>query len=233
MDSGQFAWLRHQQFQEKSEQALAPDPDVMHELKEPQVERQFLLRNAAMGSQPGTQQGPEPLGGVDMDLMEAVAVLITGVFPPAVADRPLIESPVGQAVINVVLIGVHPGSRGDEPLDQRTDRGLLDVFEHPDDDPTALLDHAKDRRLFARQGAAPSRSFQAPPPASPALFSPRPDVPYGRLPRTPHRIPPHPLEPVPAGGRRFLLATARPSAGRRLNSTPTPGRSARWTGSIP
>ena len=50
MDSGQFAWLRHQQFQEKSEQALAPDPDVMHELKEAQVERQFFLRDAPMRS---------------------------------------------------------------------------------------------------------------------------------------------------------------------------------------
>ena len=43
MDFGQFAWLRHQQFQERSEQTFTPDPDVVHELKEAQVERQFFL----------------------------------------------------------------------------------------------------------------------------------------------------------------------------------------------
>jgi len=40
MDSSQFAKLRHQQFQQGSEQAFAPEADVMHELKETQVEWQ-------------------------------------------------------------------------------------------------------------------------------------------------------------------------------------------------
>lgn len=39
MDSGQFAWLRHQQLQKGFEQAFTLDPDVVHELKEAQVER--------------------------------------------------------------------------------------------------------------------------------------------------------------------------------------------------
>ena len=43
MDSGQFAWLRHQEFQERSEQTFASDAGVVHELKETQVERQFFL----------------------------------------------------------------------------------------------------------------------------------------------------------------------------------------------
>lgn len=34
MDSGQFAWLRHQQLQKGFEQAFTPDPDVVHELKD-------------------------------------------------------------------------------------------------------------------------------------------------------------------------------------------------------
>ena len=38
MDSSQFAKLRHQQFQQGSEQAFAPDADVMHELKEAHVQ---------------------------------------------------------------------------------------------------------------------------------------------------------------------------------------------------
>ena len=43
MDFGQFGWLRHHQLQKGFEQAFTPDPDVVHELKEAQVERQFLL----------------------------------------------------------------------------------------------------------------------------------------------------------------------------------------------
>jgi len=43
MDSGQFAWLRHQQLQKRFEQAFTPDPDVVHELKEAQVERRRIM----------------------------------------------------------------------------------------------------------------------------------------------------------------------------------------------
>ena len=123
-----------------------------------------------MGPQPRAQQGPESLSGIDMDFIKTVTVLIAGVFPPAMADCPMIKSPVGQAMINVILIGVHPGSRRDEPLNQRTDRSLLDVFEHPHDDRPASLDHAKDRGFFIFQGAAPARTLQASPPPPAAFF---------------------------------------------------------------
>ena len=43
MDSRQFIALCDQQFQEGSEQAFAPDTDIMHELKEAQIQRQFFL----------------------------------------------------------------------------------------------------------------------------------------------------------------------------------------------
>jgi hypothetical protein len=87
MDSSQLALLGDQQFQERSEQAFAPNADVMHELKEAQVERQLFLRNSSMGSQPGTHQGPETLSGIDMNLMEAIAIVVAGVFAPAVTHR--------------------------------------------------------------------------------------------------------------------------------------------------
>jgi hypothetical protein len=62
-----------------------------------------------MGSQPRTQQRPEPLGGVDMDLVKAVAVVIAGVFAPTVAHRPMVETSLRQAAVNVVFIGITPG----------------------------------------------------------------------------------------------------------------------------
>jgi len=42
MDSRQFIALCDQQFQEGSKQAFAPDTDIMHELKEAQIQRQFF-----------------------------------------------------------------------------------------------------------------------------------------------------------------------------------------------
>jgi hypothetical protein len=49
MDSGQ---LRQQNGEEGREQAFAAYSGVVHELEEPQVQRQLLLRDAAMGAQP-------------------------------------------------------------------------------------------------------------------------------------------------------------------------------------
>lgn len=105
-----------------------------------------------------------------MNLMETVAVLIVSVFPSAVTDRPMIKSPVGQAAVNIILIGIDSGLRGDELLDQGLDRGLLDVLQHPDHHRPTPLDHPEDRGFFIRQGAAPARTLQASPPPPAAFF---------------------------------------------------------------
>ena len=65
---------------------------------------------------------------------------------------------------------MHSGPRRDEPLDERADRGLLDVLQHADDDRPAALKHAEDRRRLGPQGPAPPRPFQASVPAFPPLF---------------------------------------------------------------
>ena len=59
----------------------------MDELKEAEIKRQLLLREAAMRAQPGAQQRPETIYGVDVDLAESVAILVLGVFATAMADR--------------------------------------------------------------------------------------------------------------------------------------------------
>ena len=71
--------LRHQGGDKGAEQGFAPAPSVVHELEEAEIQRQFLLRDTPVWSEPGAQQGPRPLHGVDMDLAEAVAVLVAGV----------------------------------------------------------------------------------------------------------------------------------------------------------
>ena len=104
----------------------------MHELKEAQVQRQLLLREAAMRSQPGTEQRPKALHRVDMNFMEAIPVLVAGVFTPAMTHRMMIKPPLLQRVIDGLFIGMDARSRRDERLDQGANRGLPDFLDPPD-----------------------------------------------------------------------------------------------------
>jgi len=74
--------------------ASCPGPDVVNELEEPQVQRQALLRNPPMRTEPRTEQRPEPFKRVDMDLTEAIAVVIPGVLPGGMADRLVAVAPL-------------------------------------------------------------------------------------------------------------------------------------------
>src|SRR3954462_13998441 len=72
---------RHQGGDEGAEEGFAAAPGVVHEREEAEVERQLVLRDAPVRPQPGAQQRPEPFHGVDVDLAEAVAVLVAGILP--------------------------------------------------------------------------------------------------------------------------------------------------------
>src|SRR3569833_1928972 len=87
LGSGVLASLSHQGCDEGAKQSFAPAPGIVHELEESEVEWQLLLRDAPVRSQPGAQQGPGPLHGVDVDFAEAVVILVAGVLPASVADR--------------------------------------------------------------------------------------------------------------------------------------------------
>src|SRR5262249_43330374 len=71
-------------------------------------------------------------------------------------------APLRQRGVDVVLVGEALGPGGDRPLDQRADRPLLDVGQHPDDDLAAPLDHPEDRRLLLGQ-CPPARCPLQPP----------------------------------------------------------------------
>ena len=114
----------------------------------------MLLRDPPVRPQPGTQQGPKALNGVDMDFVEAVAIFITGILARAVAYRLVIIAPLGQSTVDVVLVGEHERTRQDCLLNQRPDRCLAYVFQHVYDDLAAALDHAEDRGLLLFKRAA-------------------------------------------------------------------------------
>jgi hypothetical protein len=81
-----FGLLAEEQPQEGFEESLSAIFGVVNELEEAEVERKTLLGDAAVRPQPGAQQGPEAFDGVDVNLVEAVAVFIAGLLPSAVAD---------------------------------------------------------------------------------------------------------------------------------------------------
>src|SRR5215210_957318 len=96
----------HQSRDEGAEQGFAPAPGVVDELEEAEIDRQLLLRDAPVRAEPGAQQGPRPFHRVDVDLAEAVPILVAGVFAATVTGGLVLIAPGRQAGIDAVLVGV-------------------------------------------------------------------------------------------------------------------------------
>src|SRR5262249_26522194 len=134
-----------------------------------QVERQLLLRDAAMRPKPGPKQRPEPLQGVHVDLTKPIAVLITSEFAGCMADRAVPVTPCRKPAVDIILIGINHAPGADRSPDDRVDGRLLDVLQHADDDLSRPLDHAQDRRLLLLKGPPAPFPLEAPPSAG-SLF---------------------------------------------------------------
>ena len=100
---------RNQGGDEGDEQGLSPVPDVVDKLGEAKIPGQLLLGDAPVRAQPGAQQRPEALHGVDVDLAEAVAVVVAGVLAPARVNGFVGVAPRLQAGVDVVFVGRLPG----------------------------------------------------------------------------------------------------------------------------
>ena len=79
----------------------------MNELEEAEIERQLLLRDTAMRPQPGSQERPEALEGVDVDLAEPVAVLVAGVFASTMADGLVAVAEARKPGVDAVLVSIN------------------------------------------------------------------------------------------------------------------------------
>src|SRR4051794_21364459 len=77
--SGWWCASCHESRNNGAEQGFAAAACVVHELEEAEVERQLVLREAAVRAQPGAQQRPEALDGVDVDFAEAITVLVASI----------------------------------------------------------------------------------------------------------------------------------------------------------
>src|SRR5215207_9116654 len=72
---------------ERTEQGFAATACVVHELEEPEIERQLVLRETPVRAEPGAQQGPEPFHGVDVHLAEPVTIFVARILTAGMADR--------------------------------------------------------------------------------------------------------------------------------------------------
>src|SRR3954464_8203991 len=152
---------------EGSEQGFAAAACVVHELEEAEIERQLVLRDAAVRA----QQRPEALNGVDVHLAEAVAVLIARILAAPVADRLVPVAPGGEAGVDDILVRVDQATGGNGTGDDRLDRPLPHVGQHAQHDLAAALDQAEDGRLVRRRRAASRRTLQPAPAPEPPLLA--------------------------------------------------------------
>ncbi len=162
---------RNQPSDEGAEQGFAAPARIVYKLEEAEVERQFVLRDAPMRSQPGAQQRPKSFHRVDVDLTEAVPVLVAGILAAPMADRLVPVAPGWQARVDAILVGVDEGARGDGGGDDRLDRRLLHVGQHAQHDLSAALDQAEDGRLVLRKPAPSRRAGQLAAPSKPPLLA--------------------------------------------------------------
>ena len=163
----------------------------MNELEETQVERQLLLGDPPVRAQPRPQQRPKAFDRVDMDLMEPVAIVITGVFPRGMTHRVMCVTPLGQPAIDIEFSRVNNSALRNRLLDPGTDRDLLHVLQHPDHDRAGALEHPEDGGLLLGQRLSTTLPFQPAASAGAPFFSRPRDDPYVLLPHRLRHIPPH------------------------------------------
>ena len=105
-----------------------------------------------------------------MDFAETVAILVAGELSGGMTVRAMAIALLGQSSIDIVFVGVDNSSRCDRSLDQRGDRDLLDVLQHPNHRHSGSLNHAEDGGLFLGQRLTASLPLHLPTSRGPAFF---------------------------------------------------------------
>src|SRR3954462_14005981 len=168
---------------------------------------------------------------IDVDLVETIAVFVARIFAAAVADGLVLIAPHRQTSIDAVLVGVDHRAFDDHSLNDRFDRCLLHIGQHPENDLSIALDQAQDRRLFLfKCTTAPFRRRRRP--ARP-FFGRLPGCPCDRRRRRLRR--PRPCRPTSPRElwQPGLREDATPWRGRHRRSNSTPEQSAGSTRSGP
>src|SRR3954447_9751363 len=155
---GWWAASPDQAADESAEQSLAAATGVVHELEETEIQRQFVLRYAAVRAQPGAQPRPEAFDGVDVDFAEPVAVFVACILTMGVTDRLVAVAPGWQPGVDVIFIGMDQRAGRNCLGNDRLDGCLLHVGQHVQDHRPAALDQPEDGRFLLFQRAASRRT---------------------------------------------------------------------------
>ena len=105
-----------------------------------------------------------------MDLLETIAVLVARIFASAVADGLVLIALHRQTSVDAVLVGVDHRAFDDDSRNDRLDRFLLHIGQHPKNDLAITLDQTQDRRLFLFERATAASSSKPSAPPDPTFF---------------------------------------------------------------
>src|SRR5512135_195436 len=86
------------------------------------------------------------------------------------ADRLVLIAPCRQAGIDIVLVCVNKRALGNNGLNDRFDRLLLNIGQHLENHLTIPLDQPEDRRLLLFERATAGRSLEASAPSCATFF---------------------------------------------------------------
>src|SRR5512143_676645 len=149
------------------------------------------------------------------------------------ADRLVLIAPCRQAGIDIVLVCVNKRALGNNGLNYRFDRFLLNIGQHLENHLTIPLAQPEDRRLLPFARATSACSLEASAPSCATFFERRPGFPCARRRRRPRRPRPRLSGSPRVSWQRDPGEGATSSLGRRRRSEPTPWRSAGSTSSVP
>ena len=156
-------WLT--ELQQSSQERLAPSSSVVDKRQAAHGEWPVVLGETAMRTQPGAPQGPQALQRLAVPCMQALAVVIPRLFPPAVTDACRRRAPRCQAALTSVRRGRQTGPRRHRRGEQGLARPGWDVVQPPHAHRAPALAHPEARGLLRGEGAAAAgpRETSAPP----------------------------------------------------------------------
>jgi len=105
-----------------------------------------------------------------VDFVETIAVLVARIFAAAVADGLVLIASYRQTSVDVVLVGINHRAFDDDGRNDRLDRFLLHIGQHPKNDLAITLDQTQYRRLFLFQRATAASSSKPSAPPDPTFF---------------------------------------------------------------
>lgn len=161
-----FGELGQQELQQRSSSRFASSSHMVDKRKEPSIAWQVVRRDAARRTQPRPAQRPTAFHRLDVNRMNAIAVVIPCVFATPMTDRLVRITPRLQAAIDLVFIRGNTGTRRTRGLDAGLDRAVLDAFHQTHDHLTTPLTHPADRRCLGGKRPASPLALEPPAPSA-------------------------------------------------------------------